>query len=417
MPWMVRAPGGFPVFLEGARGAGFTDVDGHRYVDLCLGDTAAMAGHAPPAVVAAIADRVARGATLMLPSADGAWVAAELARRFGLPAWQFATTATDANRVVIRLARHLTGRPKILVFHWCYHGTVDETFAGLDAACRVVPRPGNLGPPVPPAATTRVVEWNDVAALDRELAHGDVACVLAEPALTNIGIVLPEPGFHAALRELTRRSGTLLVLDETHTFCAGPGGATRAWGLAPDAVTIGKAIAGGFPAAAYGFSAELAARLAGKVHTDEADTGGIGGTLAGNALATAAMRATLEHVLTDDAFPGMAARAERFAAGVEAEIAKHDLPWSLKRLGARAEYWFRRESPRNGAEAAAAVDCELDRYLHLAALNRGVLMTPFHNMALTCPDTTDEDIDHHTAAFAEAVAALVESPKNRPTRR
>lgn len=407
MPWMVRAPGSFPLFLDSACGARFTDVDGHTYVDLCLGDTAAMAGHAPPAVVAAVAHRMARGATLMLPSEDGAWVAAELARRFGLPAWQFATTATDANRVMIRLARHLTGRPKILVFHWCYHGTVDETFAGLDAAGRVAARPGNLGPPVPLAETTRVVEWNDVAALERELAHGDVACVLAEPALTNIGIVLPEPGFHAALRELTRRSGTLLVLDETHTFCAGPGGATRAWDLAPDALTIGKAIAGGFPAAAYGLSAELAARLAGKIHPDESDTGGIGGTLAGNALALAAMRATLEHALTDDVFPAMAARAERFATGVEAVITKHDLPWSLKRLGARAEYWFRRESPRNGAEAAAAVDFELDRYLHLAALNRGVLMTPFHNMALMCPETTDADVDHHTAAFAEAVGELV----------
>lgn len=408
MPWMVRAPGSFPLFVDCAHGARFTDVDGLEYVDLCLGDTAAMAGHAPPAVVAAVSERMGRGATLMLPSADTAWVAGELARRFGLPAWQFATTATDANRAVIRLARHLTGRPKILVFHWCYHGTVDETFAGLDAAGRVVPRPGNLGPPVDPSLTTRVVEWNDAGALERELAQRDVACVLAEPALTNIGIVLPEPGFHDALRELTRRADTLLVFDETHTLCAGPGGATRAWGLEPDAVTIGKAIAGGFPAAAYGFSAELTARLKGRIHTDEADTGGIGGTLAGNALAVAAMRATLEHGLIDDAFPGMTARADRFAIGVESVISRYDLPWSVKRLGARAEYWFRRESPRNGAEAAAAVDFALDRYLHLAALNRGVLMTPFHNMALMCPATTDEDVDRHTAALEEAVGALVE---------
>jgi glutamate-1-semialdehyde 2,1-aminomutase len=411
MPWMVRWAGGFPLFVERASGARFVDVDGREGIDFCLGDTGAMTGHAPPAAVAAIAAQLPRGLTFMLPTADAVTVSAELARRFGLPYWQITVSATDANRAAIRLARKITGRPKILVFNWCYHGTVDESFAILDPDApesgRVVPRPGNLGPPVDPAATTRVVEWNDAAALARELAHGDVACVLAEPALTNIGIVLPEPGFHAALRELTADSGTLLVLDETHTLSAGPGGMTRRDALAPDFVTLGKAIASGLPAGAYGMSAEVAARVAAAIRVDESDTGGIGGTLAGNALTLAAMRATLEDVLTDEAFARMLALGERFAAGVEAAIAELELPWTVKRLGARVEYWFRPVAPANGGEAAAAVDPELERYLHLAALNRGVLLTPFHNMALISPATTADDVDRHTAVFRETAAALV----------
>ncbi|MBK9692360.1 MAG: aspartate aminotransferase family protein [Gemmatimonadetes bacterium] len=408
MHWMVKWAGGFPLFVREGAGAHFTDVDGHRYLDLCLGDTGAMTGHAPPAAVAAVQAQAARGLTFMLPTEDALVVAAELARRFGLPYWQFAMTATDANRFAIRLARLLTGRPKILVFNWCYHGTVDETFATLqDGVVRA--RPGNVGPPVDPAVTTRVVEFNDLPALERELAHGDVACVLAEPAMTNIGIVLPDPGFHEALRALTRKHGTLLVIDETHTISAGPGGCTRAWGLSPDFVTVGKPLASGLPAAVYGFTAEVAARWRERTSPDLADTGGIGGTLAGNALALAAMRATLTEVLTEEAYGRMIPLAGRFAAGVEGVIAELGLPWIVKRLGARAEYWFRAVAPRNGGEAAAAVDGELDRYMHLAALNRGILLTPFHNMALIAPATTAADIDRHTDVFGESVASLLAS--------
>lgn len=406
MSWMVRWAGAFPLFVERARGARFTDVDGRTYVDLCLGDTGAMTGHAPEAAVAAIRAQLERGLTFMLPTEDALAVSAELARRFGVPYWQIATSATDANRFAIRVARHVTGRPKILVFNWCYHGTVDETFATLEGG-RVVARPGAIGPPVDPALTTRVVEWNDVAGLEAALAHGDVACVLAEPALTNVGIVLPEPGFHAALRELTRKAGALLVLDETHTLSAGPGGCTGAWGLAPDVVTVGKAIASGLPAAAYGFTAEVAERWRARTRTDLADTGGIGGTLAGNALQLAAMRATLERVLTPAAYQRMLPLAERFAAGVEGVIAERRLPWIVKRLGARVEYWFRATPPRSGGEAIAAVDGELDRYMHLAALNRGVLMTPFHAMALVSPETTVEDVDLHTRVFRESVEGIL----------
>jgi len=405
MNWMTRWAGGFPVFAKEADGAHFTDVDGRTYVDLCLGDTGAMTGHAPEPTVRAVTEQARRGITLMLPTEDAPWVGEELSRRFGLPVWQFALTATDANRFVIRLARRLTGRPKILVHNWCYHGTVDETFITLeDGVLR--PREGNLGPPVDPSVTTKVVEFNDIPALEAALAPGDVACVLAEPALTNIGIVLPEPGYHEALREITRKTGTLLVIDETHTICAGPGGFTRAYGLEPDFVTIGKPIAGGIPAAAYGFTTEIAELLEPLTSEEEADTGGIGGTLAANALSFAAMRATLEHVLTDEAFGRMIALGGRFEAGVQSVIDDRALPWHVTRLGCRAEYLFQPERPKNGSEAASRIDPELDRFMHLYALNRGILMTPFHNMALMSPATTEQDVDLHTKVFDEAAAEL-----------
>jgi glutamate-1-semialdehyde 2,1-aminomutase len=406
MHWMVRWPGGFPVFAVEASGAHFRDADGLEYVDFCLGDTGAMAGHSPAATVRAVAEQAARGITLMLPSEDALVVAAELTRRFGVPRWQFALTATDANRFAIRLAREITGRPKILVFNWCYHGTVDETFATLDSGGRVVERPGNLGAPVPLDETTRVVEWNDAEALERALLHGDVACVLAEPALTNIGIVPPEPGFHDTLRELTRRHGTLLIVDETHTLCAGPGGCTHAYGLEPDVLTVGKSIGGGIACAAYGFTEEVAARVDAAITRDESDVGGIGGTLAANVLSLAAMRATLEHVLTDEAFAHMTKLGARFEAGVQAAIDRHGLPWHVTRLGCRVEYLFRPDRPRTGSDAAAGGDHSLDRLIHLWALNRGILLTPFHNMALMSPATTEADVDRHTDVFAEATAAI-----------
>ena len=406
MHWMVRWPGGYPVFAQEASGARFRDVDGHEYVDLCLGDTGAMTGHAPAAALSALAEQAPRGITLMLPSEDALWVGEELQRRFGLPSWQLALTATDANRFAIRIARAVTGRAKILVFNWCYHGTVDETFATLTDDGAVHPREGSVGPPVAPAETTRVVEFNDAEALERELSHGDVACVLAEPALTNIGIVLPEPGYHERLRELTRRAGTLLIIDETHTICAGPGGYTAAHGLEPDLLTIGKPLAAGVPAAAYGFSAAVAERAQAAISTELADIGGIGGTLAANVLSLAAMRATLSEILTEEAFGRMIALGERFEAGVQQVIAEHALPWHVTRLGCRVEYLFHPERARTGAQAAAAGDAALDRFIHLYALNRGILLTPFHNMALMSPATVEADVDRHTEMLDDAAREL-----------
>jgi len=406
MNWMTRWPGGTPVVVAEASGAHVRDIDGNEYVDLCLGDTGAMAGHGPEPTARAIGEQVARGITTMLPSDDAVAVADEMARRFGLPQWQFTLTATDANRFVLRWARHITGRDKIVVHNWCYHGSVDETFAQLTDDGAVVARSGSIGPSVPVDETTKVVEINDVEALRAALAPGDVAAVLFEPALTNIGIVLPDPVYHAAVRELTRATGTLLVIDETHTICCGPGGYTAAYGLEPDFLTIGKTIAGGVPAAAYGMPAGVAARIVAATPWTEADVGGIGGTLAGNALSLAATRATLGEVLTDEAFARMIPLAERFTAGVQATIDEHALPWHVTRLGCRAEYLFRPQRPRTGAEAAASGDLDLDAFLHLFMLNRGILLTPFHNMALMSPATTEADVDKHTAAFAEAARVL-----------
>jgi len=407
MNWMKKWPGGFPLFVDRAFGAHFVDVDGHEYVDFCLGDTGAMTGHSPKASIEAATHRMQNGVTFMLPTEDAIWVGEELARRFGLPFWQFALTATDANRFSIRIAREITRRNKILVFNWCYHGTVDESFITLQPSGKGAARRGNIGPPIDPTITTEVVEFNDVDGLERALATGDIACVLAEPALTNVGIVHPEPGFHSSVRELTRKHGTLLIIDETHTICAGPGGYTKAENLDPDFLVIGKPIAGGIPGAAYGFTQAVTDRISARIQTPDCDTGGIGGTLAANALSLAAMRATLEHVLTQAAFDHMIPLAEEFTAGAAKAIADAGVPWHVTRLGCRAEYLFCKDRPRNGGEAAAVADFELERYMHLHALNRGVLLTPFHNMALMSPATTQADVDCHTRIFREAIAELI----------
>ncbi len=409
MSWMSCWPGGYPVSAANAKDATITDVDGHAYVDFCLGDTGAFAGHAAAATADAVRAQFARGATTMLPTEDAAWVGAELARRFGLPVWQFSLSATDANRWVLRLARELTGRAKVLVFNGCYHGTVDETVIELDKAGRPGARPGNAGAAFDPTRTTEVIEFNDILALERVLRARAIACVLTEPALTNAaGIIPPQPGYHEALRELTARTGTYLALDETQTFPAGPGGYTGEHGLSPDFLTIGKAIAGGIPLGAYGMRREIADAIAG-AKLDMGDSGAFGGTLAGNALSLAAARATLANVLTSDAHRRMNALGARFADGVKSVIASRGLPWHIIQIGARLEYRYSPNPPRNATESADAKDEQLDSYLHLYLLNRGVLITPFHNMALISPATQEADIDHHTRVFAAAIEELLRS--------
>jgi glutamate-1-semialdehyde 2,1-aminomutase len=407
MNWMKKWAGEFPVFVAQAKGAHFTCVDGKNYVDLCLGDTGAMTGHSPDVVAEAVARRVKEGITLMLPTEDAIFVGDDLKKRFGLPYWQFTLTATDANRFSIRIAREITQRSKILVYHYCYHGTVDETFATVHEGL-VSPRRGNIGPPVDPAETTRMIEFNDLNALEDALKQNDVACILAEPAMTNVGIILPDPDYWKNAQKLAKRYGSLFIADETHSICAGPGGCTAEWKLEPDMLVFGKSIGSGIPGATYGCTEEVAQRISARIHLEDCDVGGIGGTLAGNALSLAAMRATLEYILTPQNFATMILLAERFNNDIAAEIGKHGLPWNVQRLGCRAEYTFCQPPPRNGRESAAAADFELERFLHLYALNRGVLLTPFHNMALMCPDTTAGDIDRHTQLFAEAADELAQ---------
>jgi glutamate-1-semialdehyde aminotransferase len=406
MLWMAKWPGPWPVYVAEASGAHFECVDGIDHVDLCLGDTGAMCGHAPVAAVRAISAQLAKGSTFMLPTADAAAAAELLAQRFRVPVWQFSLSATDANRSLIRYARQVTGRRRILVHDYSYHGTVDEAYATLDEAGEVVSRRGNIGPPVPLDETTAVVQFNDVPALEAALKLGDIAAVLIEPALTNIGIVLPDPGYHDAVRELCTKHGAILIIDETHTFSAGPGGMVETLDLSPDAVVLGKSIGGGIPAGAYGMTREFALAVRESLDLEDIDVGGVGGTLAGNALSLAGIRATLSEVLTARAFESMLDRSIEWTAGVQAAFDEFDVPWQVTQLGARAEYSFRPTAPRDGAEAAAADDFELQQYLHLHALNRGILMTPFHNMALMCPATTAADVERHTAAFREAIVSL-----------
>lgn len=408
MNWMIKWAGSYPIFVKEAKGAHFTDVDGNRFVDFCLGDTGSMVGHAPDRAVEVICETVKKGITFMLPTEDAIYNGEELGRRFGLKYWQFTTSATDANRFALRLCRRITGRNKVIVFDMCYHGSVDEAFATLDAQGNTIPREGNIGPQIDPGMTTKVVQWNDVKGLEEALKDGDVAAVLTEPVMTNIGIVHPIEGFHTAMRKLTKQYGTILIIDETHTLCTGVGGYTKAYELEPDMVTLGKTIASGIPTGAYGFTKELGEKIASSIELEHCDVGGIGGTLAANALSMAAMRVTLSEILTEEFYERNIELAQQFNDGVQEIIGEFDLPWNTTSLGCRTEYWFRKEPAKNGLEAANSVDFSLDQYMHLACMNRGILMTPFHNMALITADTLTEDIDYHTKVFREIVSSIIE---------
>jgi len=408
MHWMADWPTPFPLFVEHARGARFTDVDGHDYVDFCLGDTGSMFGHAPESVAGAIREQAGRGYTTMLPGEDAVWVADELARRFGLDYWQVAATATDANRYALRWARAITQRPRILVFDGCYHGTVGETMVRLVEG-QTVPRPGQLGSIDDVARTTVVVEFNDLPALEKALCTHEIAAVITEPALTNIGMVLPDAGFHDALRRLTRETGTLLIIDETHTISTGPGGWTRRFGLEPDIFVLGKPVAGGIPCAVFGFTADIATRMDDarrRAAFDGHGHSGMGTTLSANAFALHAMRANLADVMTDAAYIRMIAGAERLKAGLDETLRQKGLAWSVTQIGSRCEFQFCAVPPRTGRQAEAAFHDGLEKCLHLGLLNRGVMITPFHNMMLVCPDTEPADIDRLATALSDLIDEL-----------
>lgn len=395
--WMRRWAGGFPLAVASARGARLQCADGLDYVDFCLGDSGGMCGHGHPAITRAVAEQLDRGATLMLPTEAAAWVGEELTCRFGLPYWGFTTSASDANRAVIRIARMITGRPKVLVFDGCYHGSVEEAHVALDPQGRVVLRNGIHANAVEHARVSAVVPYNDVPALRQALAAQDVACVLAEPFMTNFGMFEPQPGFLDALRQATRETGTLLVFDETHTFSSGPGGVTGRDHLDPDFFVVGKSVGGGIPVGLYGASQAVAERLwqqVPKVNPAEVRQSahlGFGGTLAGSALQVAAVRAVLSEVLTEPAFAHMTRLAKGLAEASRAVIAEHGLPWCVVDLGARMETMFVPDPPRNAAEFRTSRDDVLEALLHVYFMNRGVLITPFHCMLLMCPATTEAD--------------------------
>jgi glutamate-1-semialdehyde 2,1-aminomutase len=401
--WMRRWAGGFPIYVDRAKGAHIRDIDGHEYVDFALGDTGGMCGHAPEAVTRAALRQLERGTTMMLPTEESLWVGAELTRRFGIPYWTLTTSATDANRGAIRIARMVTGRPKVLVFSGCYHGGVEEAHVEIrdgKVSLRNLIHPNG----VDHKAVSKVVEFNDIPALEQALSAGDVACVLAEPVMTNFGIIPPAEGFLQALRDLTRRTGTILVIDETHTISSGPEGYARANRIEPDILVLGKAIAGGTPAGLFGLSKEIAERLwkiVPQVNPRERQSAhfGIGGTLAGNALTIATMRAVFEEILTPANYGRMIANAVRLAEGARSVISARNLPWHATQIGARTEIMFMPQPPRNGAEVIAARRGDLETLLHAFYMNEGILVTPFHTMFLMCPATEAKDVDKHTEVF------------------
>ena len=411
--WMRRWAGGFPVYVDHAQGAHLIDVDGRSYVDFCLGDTGGMCGHAPEAVTDAAIAQLRAGTTTMLPTRDSIWVGEELSRRFGLPYWTLTTSATDANRGAIRLARMVTGRDKVLVFSGCYHGGVEEAHVELRDG-KVAMRNMIHANGVDHARVSKVIEFNDVDALRAALSPGDVAVVLMEPIMTNFGMIPVDPGFHAIVRDETRKTGTLLIIDETHTISSGPGGYSAIHGLEPDFFVAGKAIAGGIPAGIFGVSAETAEKIWNVVpyvnpRQRQSAHLGIGGTLAGNALTIATMRAVLENILIPANYERMIGNAQRLAENAAAIIARHNLPWHVTQIGARAEIMFSPSPPRNGAEVMATRRGDLETLLHAFYMNEGILVTPFHTMFLMCPATTVDDVDHHTAVFERFVALVTQT--------
>jgi len=426
--WMNDWAAPVAIIAEDGDGAVLTDIDDNTYDDFCLGDTPGMFGHARPEIARAVAEQARRGATFMLPTAEAAEVGALLADRFGLPLWQTTLSASDANRALIRWARAVTGKQVIVVFDGCYHGMVEDCFVEIRHG-RTRPDPGLIGQVFDMTRTTRAVPFNDVRALEGALAHGDVAAVLAEPAMTNCGMILPEANFWKRAQALAKKAGALLILDETHTLSSGPGGATKAWGLAPDALVIGKAIAGGFPAAVWGVSAELGGKIqswtagvspawTGSTATTVAggDAGGpssgrsgIGTTLAGNAMGIAAIGATLREVATPQAYEAMLAGADALVAKLREVIARRALPWCVVHVGARAEIVFAPEPPKNAAEVRPALaQTELNHALHLYLINRGVLIAPFHMMMLVCPMTSAQQIDRLVAAVDSFAAEYLQ---------
>ncbi|MGE5397231.1 MAG: transaminase [Chitinophagales bacterium] len=418
MSWMRIWAGGFPIFVDKAQGNKLIDVDALEYIDFCLGDTGALTGHAQPDIINALIAQMKKGITHMLPTEDCIWLGKELEHRFKLPYWYVFMTASDANRMALKLAREMTGRKKILAFNGCYHGSVDETLC-VEFFGQMLNMPGAMGPILDdPSTTTRIVEFNDIEALEKALAPEDIACVITEPVMTNTGIIFPEPGFHDALRDITRKYGTLLLIDETHSYCAGPRGVTGEMNLDPDIFVLGKTIAGGYPAAVMGFTRGIAEKLEKRVPWHMFF--GFGGTLSGNAAAIAGMKAAFTYVLNEENFNRMIPLARRMEEGIGKVIEDFGLPWYVARIGCRVEFRFLPKPPRNGMDTIQEVEYNavdlfteglsgpLEQLIHVYCANRGILLTPVHEMALVGPTTIADDVDRYVQCIREMVSELVQ---------
>ena len=407
MAWMVGSYHHLPLWVAEGRGAHITDVDGHTYADFNIADLSMFCGYAPEPLVRAVSEQIARGNQFLLPTEDAIVVSEELARRFGLPKWQYTSSATHANTEAIRVARVVTGRERVLMFDGKYHGHLDEALVELDDAGELVPE--ERGVPADTVRGTVLVPFNDIAALERALERRDIALVLTEPAITNnIGLLLPEDGFHAALRRLTRETGTLLAYDETHTQVVGAGGLVRQWDLEPEMVTIGKSIAGGLPFGAWGMTDAIADVLVQRKSPDgeRANLVATGGTIFGNALALAAARAVMTEILTPEAYAHTQRLGARLAAGMRASVAAHGLPWHIHHLGPRSGYTFQPTPIGTAAEGRAAADDMLTRLIRVWLANRGV-WEAIVGAGPVCPiPAQDEDVDAYLAGWDSLLDAL-----------
>jgi glutamate-1-semialdehyde 2,1-aminomutase len=403
MAWMATLYDHPPIVVERGSGARFEDVDGNTYLDFNLADTSMFTGHGAEPLARAARDRVAAGSQFLLPTEDADEVAAELGTRFGLPSWQFTLSATQANTEAIRVARAVTGRSRVLMFDGKYHGHADELIGELHGE-QVVPE--GLG--VPPEATrhVRMVQYNDLEAVERELERGVVACVLAEAAVTNTGVIQPAEGFHAGLRRLTTEAGALLVIDETHTLVAGPGGLTVRWGLQPDMLVVGKSISGGIPLGAYGMTAAIAEVLEHRPSASAGEEVATGGTLFGNALSLAAARAALKEVLIEDAYEHAAALGQRLADGIEASAAANGLEWRAHRLFNRSGYTHAPELPSNALEARSTFDLELYNAQRLYMANRGVWEAIYSAGPACGIQTTAADVDRYLTVLEDFLSEV-----------
>ena len=412
--WMLDWPTPFPIVAARAEGATLTSIDGQVFDDFCLGDTASMFGHSPPALASALAAQAGQGLSYMLPTQKGAELAKMLGSMFGLPHWQVTTTASEANRAVIRWCRGITKRDKILVFNGCYHGAVDDAFVDLRDG-KAANRKSLIGQVHDILPTTTVIEFNDVDALAAALRQNDIACILTEPVMTNIGMVRDAPRFLETLRQLCGETNTLLVFDETHTISSGYGGHSNmhraSMEIGPDIMIIGKSIGGGVPCAVYGFTAEVASRMAALNRSRPPGHSGIGTTLSANALSITAMHAMLGEVITRDAYVHMLTMAGRLVEGLIAIIAAHKLDWHVTDVGARVEFVCSATPPTNGSEARAVMRHDLEAALHLYLTNRGILLAPFHNMMLLSPVTQAEQVDRLLRELSNCVGELQEFSK------
>ena len=403
MHWMQDWPMPYTLHIQEAKGSRLLDADGHTYIDFCLGDTGAMFGHSPNMWAQEVSAQLARGMTAMLPSAELPRLGLALTERFGMSHWQMALSASDANRFLLRWARAVTKRPNILVFDGCYHGAVDDTLVDCDVHGHTVPRPSMLGQVHNHHERTRVVPFNDLNALEFALRDSQVACLLAEPALTNCGMVLPDIGFWEQAQTLCQRYGTLLCIDETHTLSTGLGGYCQTHGLTPDALVMGKAVAGGWPCALYGVRASLAQDMMDAKAAAPSGHSGIGTTLTGGLLTTHALIAALDHLHNQANYDHMITLCHALNGGLQSRIKANNMPWTVTQLGARLELQFMPNPARHAEDIRRADQTELEQYLHLFMINRGIVLTPFHNMMLCAPTTTLDDVHVFLNAFEEWV--------------